>query len=207
MGDDGLAIGGALAWLLKRDGLERWLDRRQPLGNLYLGRDYSNAIDLKLAALPSVRRTSELPVDGTVRRLIAGKIGAIYTDRMEFGPRALGARSILANPAHRQIHDILNHRLERSDFMPFAPVITDERAADVFGVNAVNARAARYMTIACDVRPRWRGREIPAVVHVDCSARPQDRRPSRDSAYYDILKAFEYATGLPALINSQLQCA
>ena len=101
----------------------------------------------------------------------AGEIGAIYTHRMEFGPRALGARTILANPARRETHDLLNVRLERSEFMPFAPVIQREKATQVFDVTNVNRRACRYMTIACNVRPEWRSRN-PAVVHVDHSARP-----------------------------------
>ena len=148
-----------------------------------------------------MRRTEEAPVDGAVRRLVAGEIGAIYTGRMEYGPRALGARSILANPSRRDTHDQLNQRLDRSEFMPFAPVITQERAADVFDVTAVNARACRYMTIACDVRPQWRAR-IPAVVHVDGSARPQVIARDDNPTYYDILVAFERASGLPVLVNT-----
>ncbi len=201
MGDEGLAVGGVLAWLLRRDGLARWLDNRQPLGDVYLGRDYSDAIDRALLDTPGVRATGEPPVDGAVRRLVAGEIGAIYTGRMEYGPRALGARSILANPSRRDTHDLLNQRLDRSEFMPFAPVITQERAADVFDVTAVNARACRYMTIACDVRPQWRAR-IPAVVHVDGSARPQVIARDDNPTYYDILVAFERASGLPVLVNT-----
>ncbi len=201
MGDEGLAVGGVLAWLLRRDGLAPWLDNRQPLGDVYLGRDYSDAIDRALLDTPGVRATGEPPVDGAVRRLVAGEIGAIYTGRMEYGPRALGARSILANPSRRDTHDQLNQRLDRSEFMPFAPVITQERAADVFDVTAVNARACRCMTIACDVRPQWRAR-IPAVVHVDGSARPQVIARADNPTYYDILVAFERASGLPVLVNT-----
>jgi carbamoyltransferase len=120
---------------------------------------------------------------------------------MEYGPRALGARTILANPARRETHDLLNERLSRSEFMPFAPVITAERAAEVFDVNPVNARACRYMTIACDVRPEWRDR-IPAVVHVDGSARPQVIARDDNPLYYDIIEGFAQASGLPVLVNT-----
>src|SRR4051794_36990108 len=99
------------------------------------------------------RRTAEAPVEGAARRLAAGQIGAIYTGRMEYGPRALGARTILANPSRRDTHDLLNERLDRSEFMPFAPVISAERAAEVFDVNPRNAYACRFMTITCEVRP------------------------------------------------------
>ena len=175
MGDEGLPVGSALIYLLERDGLKSWLDRRRPLGPIFLGRDYTSAIDPALAALPGARRVEGAPVAEAVRRLANGEIGAIFTGRMEYGPRALGARSILANPSRRETHDLLNQRLARTEFMPFAPVIAAERAADVFDVNAVNARACQYMTIACDVHRQWRDR-IPAVVHVDGSARPQTIR-------------------------------
>jgi len=201
MGDDGLPVGGALAWLLQRDGLSRWIEQRRDLGDLYLGRDFSATVDNEIGRSPGVRRLAESPIEGTARRLNEGKLGAIYTHRMEFGPRALGARTILANPARRETHDLLNHRLARSEFMPFAPVIQQEKAAQVFDVTNVNRRACRYMTIACDVRREWRQR-IPAVVHVDHSARPQIIAHDDNPLYHDILGAFERETGLPVLVNT-----
>jgi carbamoyltransferase len=201
MGDDGLPVGGALAWLLKRDGLATWLGRREALGDLYLGRDYTAAIDHTLASSSVLRPVAPPPVEAAAARLAKGEIGAIYTHRMEFGPRALGARSILANPARRETHDMLNERLERSEFMPFAPVVAEEKATDIFDVKSVNARACRYMTMTCDVRPAWRAR-IPAVVHVDHSARPQTIMRSTNPLYYDILASFERVSGIPVLVNT-----
>jgi carbamoyltransferase len=201
MGDDGLPVGGVLAWLLQRDGLRHWLEQRHDLGDLYLGRDFSSTVDGEILRTAGVRRLDEPPVEGAARRLKDGELGAIYTHRMEFGPRALGARTILANPARRETHDLLNERLARSEFMPFAPVIQREKAAQVFDVTEVNRRACRYMTIACDVRPEWRGR-IPAVVHVDHSARPQIIDRDDNPLYHDILGAFERETGLPVLVNT-----
>ena len=201
MGDDGLPVGGALAFLLRRDGIETWLNHRRDLGPVYLGRDFSGWLDASLAAIPGVTRATEAPVAGAVQRLEAGQLGAIYTGRMEYGPRALGARTILANPARRETHDLLNRRLERSEFMPFAPVVTAERAADVFDISNVNRRACRYMTIATDVQPDWRGR-IAAVVHVDQSARPQIITRADNPLYHDIISGFEQATGLAALVNT-----
>jgi carbamoyltransferase len=201
MGDDGLPVGGVLAWLLQRDGPGHWLEQRHDLGDLYLGRDFSSIVDGEIARTAGVRRLNEPPVEGAARRLKDGRLGAIYTHRMEFGPRALGARTILANPARRETHDLLNERLARSEFMPFAPVIQREKAAQVFDVTDVNRRACRYMTIACDVRPEWR-RRIPAVVHVDHSARPQIINRDDNPLYHDILGAFERETGLPVLVNT-----
>jgi carbamoyltransferase len=201
MGDEGMPAGGALCYLLQRDGLRHWLEQRHALRDVYFGRDYANEIDNVLSASAEIRRTGEPPVDGAARRLNAGQLGAIYTGRMEYGPRALGARSILANPSRRETHDLLNKRLARSEFMPFAPVISAEKAASVFDINEVNAYACRFMTITCNVKPKWRER-IPAVVHIDGSARPQTIERETNPLYYDILGAFERESGLPILVNT-----
>jgi carbamoyltransferase len=201
MGDEGLPAGGPLCYLLQRDGLARWLAQRCPLRDVNLGRDYTDAIDGMLEGSPGIRRTSETPAEGTARRLDVGEIGAIYTGRMEYGPRALGARSILANPSRKETHDLLNQRLARSEFMPFAPVVTAEKAGQVFDINGVNAYACRFMTMTCNVKPEWRER-IAAVVHVDGSARPQIIERAVNPLYYDILVAFERVSGLPVLVNT-----
>ncbi len=201
MGDEGLPVGGALAYLLRRDGLDHWLKQRRRLNDVYLGRDYDGEADESLAGIAGVRRLAGDPIATAAKRVAAGEIGAIYTGRMEYGPRALGARSILANPARRETHDMLNERLARTEFMPFAPVIAAERASEVFDVNGVNGYACRFMTITCDVRPAWRAR-IPAVVHVDGSARPQTIRRETNPLYYDVIAAFERETGLPVLVNT-----
>jgi len=201
MGDEGMPAGGALCYLLQRDGLRHWLSQRYRLRDVYFGRDYTNLIDDAMAASPNIRRTTEPPVDGAARRLNAGQLGAIYVGRMEYGPRALGARSILANPSRRETHNLLNTRLSRSEFMPFAPVISTQKASTVFDVNSVNAYACRFMTITCNVKPEWRER-IAAVVHVDGSARPQTIERETNPLYYDILGAFERESGLPVLVNT-----
>lgn len=201
MGDEGMPAGGALCYLLQRDGLKHWLEQRRPLRDVYFGRDYTDAIDNALKVAAGIRQTGEPPVEGAARRLNAGQLGAIYTGRMEYGPRALGARSILANPSRRETHDLLNKRLARSEFMPFAPVIAADKAATVFDVTSVNAYACRFMTITCNVKAEWRER-IAAVVHVDGSARPQTIERQTNPLYYDILAAFERESGLPVLVNT-----
>jgi carbamoyltransferase len=201
MGDEGMPAGGVLCYLLQRDGLAHWLKQRRRLSDVYFGRDYTGVIDDTLKVTANVRCTGEPPIDGAGKRLHAGQLGAIYTGRMEYGPRALGARSILANPSRRETHDLLNERLARSEFMPFAPVIQAEKAATVFDISAVNAYACRFMTITCNVKPEWRAR-IAAVVHVDGSARPQTIERGTNPLYYDILEAFERESGLPVLVNT-----
>jgi carbamoyltransferase len=196
-----MPAGGALCYLLARDGIQAWLAHRRRLRDMYFGRDYTDAIDYTLRAAPGVKLTGEPPSEGAAQRLNAGELGAIYTGRMEYGPRALGARTILANPSRRETHDLLNQRLERSEFMPFAPVVTAENASAVFDITPVNAYACRFMTITCNVKPQWRER-IAAVVHVDGSARPQIIERDANPLYYDILCAFERVSGLPVLINT-----
>lgn len=201
MGDEGLAMGSVLQYLLERHGIERWLRERGRLAHLYLGRDYTDAIDRELCAHAEVTQVSERPVETAAARLHAGEVGALFTGRMEFGPRALGARSILASPAKREMNEVLNERLGRTEFMPFAPVVAAEDAAEVFDLRPVNAYALRFMTITCAVERRWRER-IAAVVHVDGSARPQVIERGPNPLYYDILAAFKALSGLPVLVNT-----
>ncbi|MCW5771512.1 MAG: hypothetical protein KIT16_07760 [Rhodospirillaceae bacterium] len=201
MSDQGLAAGGVLKFLLERDGMERWLANRYPLESLYYGRDFGEDIDRALGGDAAIERLDGPPVETAARILAAGGIVAIYTKGMEYGPRALGARTILATPSDATINDTLNKRLERSEFMPFAPVVAEENAERVFRIGAAKAYAARFMTVTAHVQPGWRER-IPAVVHVDGTARPQVIRREWNALYYDVLKAFELRTGLPILINT-----
>src|SRR5256885_14340617 len=149
-----------------------------------------------------MRRLAGRPVETAVDLIRAGKAGAIYTGRMEFGPRALGARSIIASPHDHAINDNLNKRLDRSEFMPVAPYVLEEGAARVFEIPDVNRYAAHFMTITCAVKPEWRAR-IPAVVHVDGTARPQIVRAQDNPLYADILGRFRAASGLPGLVRSE----
>jgi carbamoyltransferase len=201
MSDQGLAAGGILQFLLERDGLERWLGHRYRLDSLYYGRDYGPGIDERLGRDPAFRKISATPIETTAALLAEGRVVAIYTLGMEYGPRALGARSIMASPADAEINRILNERLTRSEFMPFAPVIGAEDAEAVFDLGPRTLYAARFMTITCRVRDAWRSR-IPAVVHVDGTARPQVIARAQNPLYYDILAAYKARTGIPVLVNT-----
>ncbi len=199
MGDDGLPVGAALGVLLARDGTQSWLGRRRRLDDVYLGRDFGGRIDEALNG--AAARLQGDPVEVAVGLLRAGKAGAIYAGRMEFGPRALGARSIIASPHDHAINDTLNQRLDRSEFMPFAPFVLEEDAERIFEITDVNRYAARFMTITCAVRPEWRER-IAAVVHVDGTARPQIVQERSNPLFAAILRRFRDATGIPVLINT-----
>src|ERR1700722_6714093 len=201
MGDDRLSVGARVGILSARDGLAACLGQRCRLDTVYLGRDFDRDIDAALGAVAGLRPQAGAPLDGAVERIAAGQVGAAFLGRMEFGPRALGARSILASPADHAINDDLNRRLERSEFMPFAPYVLDEHADEVFEITPVNRYAARFMTITCGVKPEWRAK-IPAVVHVDGTARPQIVRASENPLYAAILRGFRAKTGLPVLVNT-----
>jgi len=201
MGDEGLVIGGALQYLLERDGLETWLKQRRRLDDVYWGREYPDAGTRFLRFNPEIERLPGDRVQTAAGLMAQGKAVAIFAKRMEYGPRALGARSIMASPERRDINDSLNKRLDRSEFMPFAPVVAEEDARAVFEVSDTNAYACRFMTITCGVKSEWKER-IPAVVHVDGTARPQIVRRAENPLYYDTLKAFKAKTGLPAAINT-----
>lgn len=201
MSDQGISVGGVLSFLLERDGLDKWLGQRRVLKDVYWGRDYTQGIDQLLGTSPEVKKVSDDPVAATVEALIKGDAVAIYTGRMEFGPRALGTRTVLASPVARGINDSLNARMERSEFMPFAPVILEDQADTVLDLPAASRYSARFMTITCQVKPHWQDR-IQAVVHVDGTARPQLIKREDNPLYYDIVKAYFQRTGIPVLVNT-----
>ena len=201
MSDQGIAFGGVYQYLMDRDGIDTWLGQRRPLRDLYLGRDYTGLVDDHFASLQSIQKVSESPVETAVDAILAGDAVAIYTGRMEFGPRALGARTVLAATVDGSINDSLNARMDRSEFMPFAPVLLEEHADEVLDLPPQSRNTSRFMTITCQVKEPWKSR-IPAVVHVDGTARPQLIRREENPLYYDILKAYHARTGIPVLVNT-----
>jgi len=200
MGDEGLPVGNCIHGILETRGLPAVPRRR--LGDCYLGRPYGG--DALLAEARGDGFVVETPDDvaETAAGLLAdGRIGAIFVQSMEMGPRALGGRSILASPADRGLNDTLNERLERTEFMPFAPYVLDEDARTVFDIDDRNWEACRFMTITTGVKEAYRPL-IPAVVHVDNTARPQIVERETNPLYYDILRAFRDRTGIPCLVNT-----
>lgn len=200
MSDQGLAAGGVLQHLLERDGLATWLSKRYRLDTLYYGRDFGGGIDSTMAQA-GAKEVSRDPVAKSAELIHAGKVVAIYTKGMEYGPRALGARTIMGAPIKSEINQTLNDRLDRSEFMPFAPVVRDVDATRIFKLPPQSLYAARFMTITCQVQDEWRDR-IPAVVHVDGTARPQVIRRDDNPLYYDILSAYAGLSDVPVMINT-----
>jgi carbamoyltransferase len=120
-----------------------------------------------------------------------------FQGRMEFGPRALGGRSILAAPIHAEMQARLNEIKDREDFRPVAPVVLEEEAANWFE----NGGSSPFMLFVYDVKPD-KADKIPAVRHVDGTARIQTINRGQHPLYYDLVKAFQKRTGVPVLINT-----
>ena len=134
----------------------------------------------------------------TAKLLADRKVIGWFQGASEFGPRALGNRSLLADPRSAEIKDILNSRVKhRQAFRPFAPIVLAERMKDVFE----GEEDSPFMLIAKPVRPEWRDR-IPGVVHVDGTARVQTVREATNPTLYRLLKEFDRLTGVPVLINT-----
>ena len=202
MGDEGTAVGAAYQTLAQVNPDFK----RQPWRDVYLGATYGEAeIERALAGAGVTYRKEEEEgalAEEAAARIAAGQVLGLFRGRMEYGPRALGARSVLADPRRREMHDTLNRKMRRSEFMPFAPVIPSERAYDILdGKIKGSEHAAEFMTLTYAVKPEWRKR-IPAVVHVDGTARPQLLRREVNPFYYAILLAFERRTGVPVVINT-----
>ena len=125
----------------------------------------------------------------------------MFSGRMEYGPRALGNRSILASATDGTINDRLNKRLHRTEFMPFAPSVLDSAAGAIFENYGKSRYSAKFMTITYDVASEWVSR-VPAVVHLDGTARPQVVSESQNPLYHRTLQEYEKRTGLPLFINT-----
>jgi carbamoyltransferase len=193
-GDAGTAIGAAL-----------WTDwrahggaRRYRMDHAFLGPEYSEAEIrslLEYSKLP-YRRADDIPEE-TARILAADRIVGWFQGRMEFGPRALGGRSILASPLKAEIQQRLNAIKDREDFRPVAPVVLEEEAGKWF----VGAGVSPFMLFVYDVIPE-RAARIPGVCHVDGTARIQTVNAAQHPLYYALIQAFQRRTEVPVLVNT-----
>ncbi|MEX0833621.1 MAG: carbamoyltransferase [Actinomycetota bacterium] len=142
--------------------------------------------------------SDDLVVKRTADALAEGKIVGWFQGRMEFGPRALGNRSILTDPRRHDMKDILNARIKhREPFRPFAPSILEEATGRYFEQD----HPSPFMLLTYKVRPE-KLNEIPAPTHVDGTGRLQTVRRDQNARYYDLIKAFEERTGVPVLLNT-----
>ena len=196
-GDAGLAVGAALAVWHQRLGYERdFVLDHAAWGPEYDERQLEHA--LAAEGIP-YRRVPPGQIAGVAASHIArGRIVGWFQGRMEWGPRALGNRSILADPRDPRTKDRLNARVKhREPFRPFAPSVLEERVADWFA----QSHPSPFMSLAYSVRHDRRDR-IPAVTHVDGTARVQTVCRVTQPLYWDLLSEFETITGVPVLLNT-----
>ncbi|MFW6161245.1 MAG: carbamoyltransferase, partial [Planctomycetota bacterium] len=196
-GDDGTAIGCAAYLYHVLMGHERV----EPLRAAYLGDAFTDAdvqACLEAAGLAYRRLDREELLRFAARQIADGRIVGWFQGRMEFGPRALGNRSILANPCDPRMKDVLNHKVEhREPFRPFAPSVLLDRAGEYFDLDAPSP----FMLLVADVRPHQRD-AVPAITHVDGTARLQTVAREENPLYYDLIAAFADVTGVPVVLNT-----
>lgn len=195
MGDGGCGSGAALHY--------SQVDKIKPsISSAYFGPDYSEKeieTELNNAGLQFTHPTN-LAAD--VAKLIhEGKVVARFDGRMEYGPRALGNRSIMYHAREPEVNQWLNKRLGRTEFMPFAPVTLYEAREKYFHNIKGAEHAAEFMTITFDCTDAMK-KDCPAAVHIDGTARPQLIKREVNPGYYDILKEYEKLSGISSLINT-----
>jgi carbamoyltransferase len=207
-GDDGAALGAALY-------VQHARERRAPAPRIAAplwGPDFDQAeIDKVLASRADVQVERFSSFDALTAaaadRLERGEILGWFQGRMEFGPRALGNRSILADPRPADMRNRVNMLIKkREGFRPFAPAIVAERASEYFDVDAGDEETFAHMLFVVPVRPAHRD-TLPAITHVDGTARVQTVSRATNQRFYDVLKAFEVKSGVPILLNTSFNVA
>jgi carbamoyltransferase len=220
-GDAGCALGAALDAYHTYFGAPRTMrdDGRPRQGGSYLGPSYSDteiAAFLTTHGYPHTRLDPEKRADIVAESLEAGLVVGHMAGRLEFGPRSLGARAILGDARDASMQQTLNLRIKyRESFRPFAPSVLAERASDYFELD----RESPYMLVVASVNERRRKpfvreggdltevvrrprSDIPAVTHVDYSARVQTVAREDHPEYYDVIKAFAARTGCAVIVNT-----
>jgi carbamoyltransferase len=202
-GDSGAAVGAALWAYNSLLGKPRTFC----MTHAYWGKSYSDA---EISAFLSengiahrhIESDDEL-LDQTVERLTHAKVVGWYQGRFEWGPRALGNRSILADPRNPAMKDIVNSKIKfREPYRPFAPSVLAERAEDYFELpNAAQQYPARYMLYVTPVKPDQRA-ILPATTHEDGTARLQTVFRDENPRYYALIERFGKATGVPVVLNT-----
>ena len=194
-GDAGTALGAAL-WIDAQQRKNSY--QRYEMEHAYWGPDYGDEETeqfLKWTKVP-YKKLDNIAAQ-TASILAEDKVIGWYQGRMEFGPRALGSRSILASPVNASMQQRLNEIKDREDFRPVAPVVLEEDAAEWFE----DASYSPFMLFVYNVKED-KADKIPAVRHVDNTARIQTINRHQHALYYDLLKEFKQQTGVPVLINT-----
>lgn len=196
-GDDGLALGSALYVsnvILKEK--KRWV-----MKNAYLGDEYSDdtiEAELKRYGIEYKKLGRDELIDATTDEIMNGNVVGWFQGKMEWGPRALGNRSILAHPGYPNMKDILNARIKHREwFRPFAPSVLVDRQSEIFEQDYPSP----FMLHVYKIKPEWRER-LSAVNHVDDTGRLQTVARDENPLYYDLIQKFDEKTGIPVVLNT-----
>jgi carbamoyltransferase len=200
--DNGAALGAALHLHHALGGR-----RSPPLRDVYLGPEYDEARVLEALRGSGLRFEKSGDIAARVGRLLAeGKVVGWFQGRMEYGPRALGNRSILADPRNAEMKGVVNAKVKfREAFRPFAPAILAERVGEYFEMPGAGARFP-FMTTVLPVRGEKRG-VIPAVTHIDGTGRLQTVEKGVNPRFYAVIEEFERLTGVPVVLNTSFNVA
>lgn len=196
MGDEGLAMGCAIAYSHNSG------NRKFDVSSVYLGRQFNEEeIDAAARKVMGDYVKYELNLDFIASSLVNGKIFGLFQGRSEHGARALGNRSIICDATNPDTYSILNKKLQRNDYMPFAPSVLEEDAEVIFDIKK-SRHTAEFMNILFDTREEFKDK-IPTCVHpVDKTARIQIVKESRNKLFYDIIKKYKNLSGIGLLVNT-----
>ncbi len=220
-GDAGGALGAALAVHYRYKGHPRTVRKEDAMKGSLLGPSYTDEeIEAELKRLGAVYHKLDRQqfLEGVSDRLVQEKIVGWFSGRMEFGPRALGGRSIIGDPRSRNMQSVMNLKIKyRESFRPFAPSVLEEECSKVFEI----ASDSPYMLLVAPVQKNRRiamteeqeklfgidklnvpRSDIPAITHIDYSARIQTVNQQRNGLYYDMIRAFYEKTGCPLVVNT-----
>jgi len=193
MGDGGLGAGGVFAYLKSEPAI---------LQDVFLGPDYSDKQILESLEKSDLEYIFVKNIHAEVAKLLAqGKIVARFTGKMEYGPRALGHRTILVNASDSDTINWLNLKLKRTGFMPFAPAILDSEFDNYFINGSKAQHTSKFMNISLDVTEKMK-KTCPGAVHTDGTARPQRVCDQCAPDFAAILQEYQKITGIPVLINT-----
>ncbi len=203
MSDEGLGVGAALALdaeQRRKKGLP-YEPRRLP--HVYLGGDFTDREITRALEDSGLQATEHRGgIENEIaEKLAEGKVVARFHGQMEYGPRALGNRSILYQPGDPSVNDWLNELLRRTEFMPFAPSSLAEESEQLYEKYEGAEDTARFMTITFHCTP-WMAERCSGVVHVDGTARPQIVRREDNPSYHRIIDGYRRRTGVPVIINT-----
>ncbi len=206
-GDAGISIGAALYGAHAINNLPRSNLNTKKLFSPFLGKSYKDTEDCTLqknrVQQYRVNVSEEDLYTEIAKQISHKKIIGWFNGRSEIGPRALGARSILADPRDPQMKDVLNQKVKhRENFRPFAPAILEEEVGRYFE----NIRIAPYMLLIANANENAK-EEIPATIHVDNTARVQTVNAEMNPDFYGLIKAFYHLTGVPVILNTSFNLA